>query len=289
MARTKHTLISILIIALQASGCSAVDAPTCADSLTQLKSTVDLARSDARLSDDQRHSLRTQIADTERTCDATKFEPGMRIISALTLLKDDREIARLFEMMRAETPKERDVLLFRASEFFVATGNKLRAKHYVDTLDHEAEDRDLADTAISQYQCRFERCALVNDKLKSLVAKFPTVIGFRVLLGFSLADMRDFEAASREFDNVVQSGEIGAFDSNTALIAIAAYVNSGQREKARVLFERFSQISAPIPGISDQNFANMRAILEDTSGKVFYFSEWPIPAVLPPDPAPPQE
>ena len=69
---------------------------------------------------------------------------------------------------------------------------------------------------------------------------------------------------------------MNVFDSGTALIAIAAYSNIGDKAKAKKFYDLYSAIHKPVVGVSDENFMNMKKVIEDKSGQIFLFAPWPI-------------
>jgi len=206
----------------------------------------------------------------------TQFEAGMSVILALNLKKDVPEVGATYESIEPRTSKEKEILYFRATEFFTVVRDQEKATYYLGELEKNTDDQDLKDTATVEFECTFDRCALALGKLQRLSIKFPNSMGYRSLLGYAYADRRQFKEAAEQFDIVVQNEAVDSLDSTTALVGIVSYANSKQKDKARRLYEIFTSTAQPQPGINEENFAKMREIVDDTSGKEFLFSDWPI-------------
>jgi len=258
------------------SGCgSARDAVGCDVDLASLNSAIAGFQSGTILSSPEQEALDVQINQVETTCDISKMEVAGALISAFKLRGAKEKIAELYEKVKPEGDTEKEILYFRATEFFVDVRNREKAHAYLVKLEGVSRDADMADTARIEFECVFGRCGRAVEKAKRLSAKYPEIVGYHVFLGLSHADRHEFTEAAEQFDEILNSNAVGTINSETALIAVASYSNSGQKEKATRFYDLYSQSTQVQVGVNDLNFANMKKVLEDKSGQTFLFSDWP--------------
>ncbi len=259
------------------AGCQAAnEKPSCDSALKSLKSSIEQVKAGARARAEM-ESLGRFAKEARAACNVSQFDVGMRLIEGYKELGNQESIAELFEQLRPTSAKEREVLHFRAAEFFIDTGDRKKALFHIDALASVSSDIDLRDTVTAEYECEYGRCAFALSKLQRLSDKFPDIDGYRMLLGFALADRHEFDSAARQFEVVLRNGSMDVFSSKAAVVATTAFANSGQPQKARRFYELYSTIDQPVNGVSDRNFAMMEKIANDTTGQVFIFSEWPVP------------
>lgn len=257
-------------------GCdSARSVANCEQSLGALTTTVSSFGAVNALKPSQAAELDEHISKVTKTCDTSRMEVAAVLISAFKIKGATDQMAQYFESIRPENEAESELVYFRAAEFFIDVRKRDKALAYLTKLEALSRDPDMADTARVEFECVFDRCGLAFDAAERLATKYPDIVGYHAFLALSHADRHEFPEAAREFDKVLASGGIGMFDSRTALIAIAAFSNAGQKEKAAELYGRFSQVTPVEIGVNDLNFKQMKDVVEDKSGRMFLFSDWP--------------
>jgi hypothetical protein len=215
------------------------------------------------------------LASVQKQCDVSNFVVGMKVVGAYEIQGDAPSIDRSLKLVEPHSPAEVQQLEMKKVDFYASRGLFEPATIAMQTLRAIPADLTSLQLAEAQMECRFGRCASKLDSLRHLTGRFPKDAQLRGLLGFSLADRQEFEEAAPQFDRALQLN-LGALDEVTALVAVVTYCNVGQRTRAQSVYDVMSGDWGTFMGVSGETLRKMKAMIEDTSGKKYHFSSWPI-------------
>jgi tetratricopeptide (TPR) repeat protein len=272
-----NTRMPLLMVALLAcSSCHAENNQACEQSLRDLDSKLSTVAGNTDPKLEWRQLLDAGIARVQAECKTEETTTGLLLAAAQKMKGDYHAAGEAYRTIKPKSTKEEELVSFRAAELFIEAGSRAKAEPFLRRLETVSQNHWMVETARAQFECKFGRCGTQLERLQALSRDQPTVVGYNALLGYAYADRHEFEKAADQFD-VVLATDVSALDSITALIAVASYANTNQRDKARRVYESFAKSHEEVVGVNERNFANMRAILEDTSGNLILFSEWPPP------------
>jgi tetratricopeptide (TPR) repeat protein len=267
----------LIVSALLVSSCGATQETElgCEAVLKNLnKATVDYF-------EDQRNqnaanALDAAVNQTIKACDTTDPEVGIAMLIANNSRPSIEKIEELIVQLKPRSKAEASGLYVLIAEHYTTASQKDKAEHYVLLLEKMDINSTAAGEARMQFECAFNRCATVLDIVRSLSQHKPSNPVYRFYLGQSYADRHQFRDAVEQYDWLVENNQMGIFDSGTALFAVAAYSNAGDKAKAKRFYDLYSAIEQPVEGVSDLDFKNMKKIIEDQSNQIFLFAPWPI-------------
>ena len=222
-------------------------------------------------------ALDSAVHQTMKACDTGDYDVGLALLTADSMHPSIEKIEELIEQLKPRSKAEALALYNLIAEHYITiTLQKDKAEPYVLLLEKIDADSTTAAVTRVLFECAFNRCATVLDEAKSLSQDKPYNPVYRALLGRSLADRHQFKEAVEQYDWLVENKQMHAFDSGTALIAVAAYSNAGDKAKAKQFYDLYAAIDKPMTDASNSNFMNMKKVVEDQSGQIFLFAPWPI-------------
>ena len=276
IALVRHALVFITS-ALLVSSCGATQETESSCKIVM----KDLNKATVNYFEDQRDqnvadALDSAVNQTMKACDTADYDVALALLIANDSHPSIEKIEELIAQLKPRSKAEALTLYNLIAEHYTKTRQKDKAESYVLLLEKMDINSTAAGEARMQFECLFNRCATVLDTVKSLSQHKPFNPVYHFYLGLSLADRHQFKEAAVQFDWLVETKMLSVFDSGTALIAIAAYSNAGEKAKAKQFYDLYAAIDKPVEGVSDIDFMNMKKVIEDQSGQIFLFAPWPI-------------